>query len=45
MLAMQYAMRAMQYAALTCAIVTVDYAAWDRMTRRWTVYDAPAMCR
>ena len=23
--------------------MTVDYAAWDRMTRRWTVYDAPAM--
>ena len=45
MLAIQYAMMAMYYAALTmqCAIVTVDDAALDRMTRRWTVYDAPAM--
>ena len=45
MLAIQYAMMAMYYAALTiqCAIVTVDDAAWDRMTRRWTVYDAPAV--
>ena len=45
MLAIQYAMMAMCYAALTiqCAIVTVDDAALDRMTRRWTVYDSPAV--